>query len=116
MAPWLVAVVALTGVFLAAGTIRSPAALWSSEYGRLLLLKLGLATLLLLAGNAARLVVRRRYVLASREPAGERLGKVLGVELSAAIGVLAVTAVLVSTSPPADRPAAKAVAAAVRAR
>jgi copper transport protein len=111
-----VIVLALTGTYQAWREVAPWPALWSTEYGRLLLLKIVGFVLLVGLGNLGRLAVRRRYVLpvaqalsvrdtelADAEEEEDRLLRRLrtsvGMEVVIAAAVLAVTAVLVSTAP-----------------
>lgn len=104
----IVCVVTLTATgflhaLLAAGGVRP---LLSSTYGLVLLVKVGLFGLMLLLGNQGRAYASR---LARREiedfdasttPVGLRvLAVAIGAELSLALGVLAVTSLLVAVAP-----------------
>ena len=110
-----VAVLAVTGTYQAWREVAPLAALWTTEYGRLLLLKIiGFLTLVGL-GNFSRQAVRRRYVTPvahamSTSDTAEiaeseedrmlgRLRASVGFEVLIAAAVLAVTALLVSTAP-----------------
>lgn len=96
-------VTGLLHAVLAAGGIRP---LLSSMYGLVLVIKIGLFGLMLLLGNQGRAYATR---LARREiedfdasttPVGLRvLAVAIGAELSLALGVLAVTALLVAVAP-----------------
>jgi copper transport protein len=115
-----VAVLALTGTYQAWREIAPLAALWSTEYGRLVLLKILGFVLLVGLGNLGRIAVRRHYVTpvayalsekdvlgtARAEPPAEeedrllrRLRASVGIEVAVAAAVLAVAAILVSTPP-----------------
>lgn len=87
----------VSGAFSAWIHLRSPAALWTSEYGQTLLWKLGVLTLVVATGayNWKRV---RPVVHESAGPA--RLRRSAGIELAVAAVVIAITAVLVATPPP----------------
>ncbi|HZB51888.1 MAG TPA: FixH family protein, partial [Mycobacteriales bacterium] len=110
-----VAVLALTGTYQAWREVGPLAALWSTEYGKLLLFKIAGFLLLIGVGNLGRLAVRRRYVVpvahamavsgtgaiddVERDRMLRRLRRSVGIEVGIAAAVLALTAVLVSTAP-----------------
>lgn len=91
------AVLALTGVYAAWLHLPDLGSLWSSAYGRTLLLKLAALSLVAIAGA---------YNWRRAKPALERGGDMApltrsaGAELAVGAVVLAVTAVLVATPPP----------------
>jgi putative copper export protein len=88
-----------TGVFASWLHLGSISNLWQSEYGRTLLLKLGIFALVF--GTGAYNL--RRVLPALGEDTGtRRLRRSAGFELAVGAVVLLVTAVLVATSPPAD--------------
>ena len=97
--------VALTcaGVVVASGLVsawlRLPtlASLWESTYGRVLLVKLCFVALVAVLGT---INWRRMLPRLGDEAAARRLTRTASAELTIAAVVLAVTAVLVSTSPP----------------
>ncbi|MEX0892591.1 MAG: copper resistance protein CopC [Gemmatimonadota bacterium] len=91
-------VVVATGVFSAWLHLGEVSALWSTGYGRTLLLKLGVASLVFGTGAYNWLKVRPTL---GREAAAGRLRRSAVVELVVALAVLAVTAVLVATPLPA---------------
>lgn len=101
------ALVVATGVFAAWIHLQSVPALWESAYGRTLLLKL--AVLAVVFGTGAYNWLRVRPALGG-ETAAHRLRRSASVELAAGALVLAVTAFLVATPPPAEAPDAPAVA------
>jgi copper transport protein len=105
--PWAVAALALTGGFLAAVQVRTPAALWTTDYGRVLLAKLALvgAMLLLAAFNRWRLT---RPVLAGDAAARRRLVRVIAVEAVLAVAVVGTLALWRFTPPPRALAAAAA--------
>lgn len=90
-------VVVVTGVIAAWLRLPTLSALWTSTYGRVLLVKLCLVALVVTMG-----ALNWRRVLPSLgdDAAARRLTRTAGTELTIAALVLAVTAVLVSTSPP----------------
>lgn len=105
--PYAVAALVVTGVFLAAVQVRTPAALWSTDYGRVLVAKLVLvAAMLALAGfNRWRLT---RPALAGDEAARRRLVRVIAVETALAVAVVGTLALWRFTPPPRTLAAAAA--------
>jgi copper transport protein len=97
--PYAVAALALTGGFLAAVQVRTPAALWATDYGRVLLAKLALvaAMLALAAFNRWRLT---RPALAGDATARRRLVRVIAVEAALAVAVVGTLALWRFTPPP----------------
>ena len=93
------AVLTLTGVYAAWLHLPDIAALWSSAYGRTLLLKL--AALSVVFGTGAYNWLRARPVL---EKSGnlQPLKRSAGTELAVGVLVLAITAALVATPPPVE--------------
>lgn len=91
--------VGLTGIYAAWVHLGSVPALWQSTYGQVLLIKLGV--LALVAGTGA---YNWRRILPSlgNDAATERLQRLSTLELVVGAVVLAVTAVLVATVPPAS--------------
>jgi copper transport protein len=94
------AIVILTG--LCAAWLRLPAldALWSTSYGRVLLIKLAFVAIVVVMG-----AINWRRLLPSLgdDQSARRITRTAGTELTFAVLVLAVTAVLVSTPPPDAR-------------
>jgi putative copper export protein len=88
-----------TGLFAAWLHLGPVQNLWQSEYGRTLLLKLGV--LVLVFGTGAYNFLRVAPVLGG-DTGTRRLRRSAGFELAVGAVVLAVTAVLVATSPPVD--------------
>ncbi len=88
-----------TGVFAAWLHLGPVQNLWQSEYGRTLLLKVGV--LMLVFGTGAYNFLRVMPALGS-DTGTRRLRRSAGFELAVGAVVLAVTAVLVATSPPRD--------------
>jgi copper transport protein len=97
--PWTVAALVLTGGFLAAVQVRDPAALWTTDYGRVLLAKLALVTAVLglAAVNRWRLT---RPALAGNDAARRRLVRVIAVEAVLAVAVVGTLALWRFTPPP----------------
>ena len=88
-----------TGVFAAWLHMGSVPALWQTDYGRTLLLKLGILSVV--AGTGAYNWLRVKPALGD-EAGARRLRKSATVELAVGVLVLVVTAVLVATPPPMD--------------
>ncbi|MGH3730539.1 MAG: copper resistance protein CopC [Micromonosporaceae bacterium] len=86
-----VAVLVVSGVSQAALEVAEFAELVNTRYGLLLLIKAGILVALLILGGFAQRLVRRQQ--------RERLRRVIAVELVFAAVVLAVTSVLVQTTP-----------------
>jgi putative copper export protein/methionine-rich copper-binding protein CopC len=93
------AVVVATGVFSAWLHVGSFGTLWSSEYGRTLLLKLGVLTVVFGTGAYNWLRVKPRL---GHVKAAHHLRRSAVVELTAGVIVLIVTAILVATPTPMD--------------
>lgn len=92
-------VVVSTGLFAAWVHLGSVPALWQSAYGRTLLVKL--AVLSVVFGTGAYNWLKVRPALGD-EVAAHRLRRSAGLEVAVGIIVLAVTAVLVATPPPVE--------------
>lgn len=107
-------ITAATGVFVAWLHVGSIPALWQTTYGRTLLLKLGILSLVAASGVYNWLIVKPTL---SRVMGAHRIGQSARVELAIGALVLAVTAILVATPTPMDETAAStsATAAAVAA-
>jgi copper transport protein len=98
---WAVVAVAcllLAGFALSALQLRTPSALITTDYGRLLLLKLALVALLLGLGAINRLVLTPS--LERGAAAVPRLRRTIGADLALAAGVVVVTAGLGTVPPP----------------
>jgi len=91
------ATVVATGVLASWLRLPTVTSLWESTYGRVLLLKLALVAIVLVLGA---LNWRRMLPALGDERSAQRITRTAGAELTIAALVLAVTAVLVSTSPP----------------
>lgn len=103
LATVLVAVVVVAGVYLSLLRLTSLSELWSTAYGRALLVKLALVALALAWGAAHRFLVRPRLEQGREPPAG-RVGRSLIGESLVGVAVLLAAAVLVNTAPPAELP------------
>ena len=90
--------VGLTGLFAGWLHLGSVSALWESGYGRTLLLKLALLSIVALTGAYNWLRVRPAL---GDETGTARLRRSAGIEVAVAVIVVAITAVLVATPPPA---------------
>jgi copper transport protein len=90
-----IGVVAMTGVIRAVDELRDPAALFGTSYGRLVVAKAVVITLLGALGALNRYVNLPRM---RRSPVGLR--RTAGVEIAVAALALVVTAVLSQTEPP----------------
>ena len=91
------AIVVASGLISAWLRLPTVASLWSSTYGKVLLLKLAFVAIVLVLGF---LNWRRVLPTLADDSATRRITRTAGAELTFAALVLAVTAVLVSTSPP----------------
>src|SRR5690606_35381767 len=100
------AIVAVTGVFSAWLHLDAVSALWQSDYGRTLLIKL--AVLSVVAATAAYNWLRVKPALGSNE-GGVDIRRSATVELAIGALVIAVTALLVATPTPVERTMAEAV-------
>lgn len=96
----LVATLVGAGVYLAILRLRAPSDLWQETYGRILLLKLTLATAALAWGAAHRLLVRPRLTRSESSALLTRTGRSLLGEASVVTAVLLIAAVLVDSRPP----------------
>lgn len=104
LAVWLVAAIVLAGTYL--GVLRLPelSDLWSTSYGRTLLLKLGIVSVALAWGAVHHVVIRPRL---ERGGITGDLRRSLAGESVVAMAVLLMAAVLVNSEPPsAGTPAA----------
>ncbi len=90
---------AVTGLFAAWVHLGTLPALWQSTYGRTLLVKL--AVLSVVAATGAYNWRRVRPALGG-DPATARLRRSASLELAVAAAVIAITAVLVATPPPTE--------------
>lgn len=97
----LVGVVLVAGIYLGLLRLSAPVDLWTTGYGRVLLVKIVLVGLALAWGAAHRFLVRPRLELGV-EPAGNRVGRSLVGESVVGVSVLLVAALLVNTAPPGE--------------
>jgi len=110
LAVWLVAAMVLAGGYLALVRLPELSDLWSTDYGRLLLLKLSIASLALGWGGVHHLVVRPRL-----EAGGApRVRPSLVGEASVAAAVLLAAAALTNAKPPQVEPVPPAAASSTR--
>jgi putative copper export protein len=91
--------VAVTGVVAAWAHLGALPTLWQSEYGRVLLLKLGVLTVVAAIGAYNWRIVRPSM---GDERGAMRMRRSAVLELSVGALLLAVTAVLVVTPPPPE--------------
>ena len=91
-----VAVLILAGTYLTIERFPTPSDLWTTHYGRILLVKLGLVCVALLWGAAHQFLVMPRL-----EQITGRVGRSLLAESAVAMSVLLVAAILVDSKPPA---------------
>lgn len=99
LATALVGIVLVAGVYLGVERLLAPSDLWTTGYGRVLMLKIGLVALALGWGAAHHLLVRPRLAGSESVPGG-RVGRSLLGESVAGVAVLLAAAVLVNTEPP----------------
>ena len=93
-----VAVLILAGTYLTIERFPTLSDLWTTHYGHILLIKLGLVCVALLWGAAHQFLVMPRL-----EDIGGRVGRSLLAESAVAMSVLLVAAILVDSKPP-ERP------------
>jgi copper transport protein len=93
-----VAVLILAGTYLTIERFPRLSDLWTTHYGHILLIKLGLVCVALLWGAAHQFLVMPRL-----EDIGGRVGRSLLAESAVAMSVLLVAAILVDSKPP-ERP------------
>lgn len=105
------ALLTVTGLVSAWTHLPSVPALWESAYGRVLLVKVGVLTLVFATGAYNFLRVRPELARDEGAPEGaRRLRRSAGIELAVAVAVLLVTAVLVATPTPDEATVAPAAA------
>lgn len=85
----------LAGLVMAVVEIGPPDALWTTTYGRLLLTKIGLVAAVIAVAGYSRKLVRER--LGASRPGAMRAA--VGIEALVLAGVLAVSSILVQTTP-----------------
>jgi copper transport protein len=114
LAPPLIGLLLAAGIYL--GILRLPAAhdLWTSSYGRVLIVKLSLVALALAWGGFHHFVVEPRL---ARPGVQSRVRGSLAGEMTVGLAVLLVAAFLVNAKPPAPAPSpAQAIGAATSPR
>jgi copper transport protein len=100
IALWLVAIIVVTGVVRLAGELSSPAQLWSTAYGRSIVLKGALlCPILVLATRHRRLVAALAGAVAPTAARLRAVGRTVQMELTLAAAIIAVAAVLVAQIP-----------------
>src|SRR5579864_1148880 len=98
---WSVMLIAATGVYASLKNIWGPQALIGTPYGRALLIKLAVASMVVMVAAVNRWVLMPS--LALRSEAG-RLGGTVKIESLLLLAILGLTAVLVSQAPPGPPP------------
>ena len=113
IATLLIGTVLTAGIYL--GVLRLPTLsdLWTTTYGRVLMLKIALVGLTLTWGAAHHFLVRPRLERGV-EPPGGRIGRSLVGESLVGVAVLLVAALLVNTAPPDERPPTEVLSSASR--
>jgi putative copper resistance protein D len=100
IALWLVAIIVVTGIVRLAGELSSPAQLWSTAYGRSIVLKAALlCPVLLLATRHRRLIGALAGAVAPTAARLRAVGRTVQMELAIAAVIIAVAAVLVAQVP-----------------
>jgi putative copper export protein len=108
LAPVLIALLVAAGTYLAVLRLPQPSDLWTTSYGHVLLVKLGLVALALLWGAFHHFVVEPRL---DSPRVVARLPKSLAGEAAVGMAVLLLAAVLVNSAPPVPKGSAEAVPA-----
>ena len=100
LATLLIAALLAAGIYLS--IVRLPALddLWTTRYGQVLLVKIGLVSLALLWGAFHHFVARPALAEETPSPWTGRLGRTLGGEVSVAMAILLAAAILVNAKPP----------------
>lgn len=101
LAPVLIAVLVAAGAYLSFLRLPELNDLWTSSYGRILMLKLGLVALALTWGAVHHFLVEPRL---DRPGVLSRLPRSLAGEAAVGMAVLLVAAILVNAAPPQSRP------------
>lgn len=118
-----IALVALSGIVQSLRQVGNASALFDTNYGRLLMVKVAIVIAILIAANTSRRVAgnrfrsvaetlpanrnARRKALSADRSALSALRKAVSVEVGFAVVVLAVTAALTNTQPARDVPSGK---------
>jgi copper transport protein len=97
LAPVLIAVLLAAGIYLSVLRLPHVSDLWLTEYGRVLLVKIGLVCVALAWGGVHHVVVRPRL---DRPAARRWLPRSIAGESAVAMSVLLAAAVLVDSKPP----------------
>jgi len=111
LASGLIAVVLGAGVYLSIVRLPQLSDLWTADYGRVLLVKLGLVSLALTWGAVHHFVARPALERGTGGPILSRLPRSLAGESAVGMAILLAAAVLVDSKPP-ERPAPSAPVAA----
>jgi copper transport protein len=104
LASVLIALILAAGVYLSVLRLPALADLWSSSYGRVLLVKLALVALALLWGAFHHFVVRPALERPGSDGLVARLPRSLAGESALGMAILLAAAVLVDSSPPPAEP------------
>jgi copper transport protein len=102
LAPVLIALLVAAGAYLSFLRLPELADLWTTSYGRILMVKLGLVALALAWGAVHHFVVEPRL---DRPGVVSRLPRSLAGEAAVGMAVLLVAAILVNSAPPPPSPA-----------
>jgi putative copper export protein len=105
VALWCAGLLVVTGLVAAILHLGSISALWESRYGQVLLIKLAVIAVLLVVASINWRILRPRL---GTDQATRRIRGSAVAELTLALVVLVVTAVLVATPPPAESPVMQA--------
>lgn len=97
LAPVLIAPLVAAGAYLSFLRLPEPAALWTTSYGHVLMVKLGLVALALTWGAVHHFVVEPRL---DRPGVVARLPRSLAGEAAVGMAVLIFAAILTNTAPP----------------
>lgn len=100
LATWLVALLAGAGTYLAILRLPAPGDLWSTDYGRVLLVKLGIVAVALAWGAFHRVVVTPALTRGDPADGGRGVLRSLAGESVVGTAILLVAAVLVGSEPP----------------
>jgi copper transport protein len=100
LAPVLIALLVAAGVYLAFLRLPELADLWTTSYGQILMVKLGLVALALTWGAVHHFVVEPRL---DRPGIVSRLPRSIAGEAAVGMAVLLFAAILVNTAPPQSR-------------
>lgn len=98
MASWALAAVTVTGVALAWSILRTPSALWSTEFGKVLLLKLAVVAVVLAIGTHNHRVLVPTLAEGDVN-AAHRFQRLLSIEVALFGAILLFTALLVVSNP-----------------